>query len=88
MDIKTKMNRAMLEVKRFGREFNVILLGKKEMEEIENTVFAGINKEDYYKSKGWRVKLIGIDQDYFCKAVYITDSDEGQKKLFGELTSK
>jgi hypothetical protein len=83
MDVKTKITKAVMEVRRFDRECNALLLGKKEMEEANKLPIdtAGLK---------WtrNTSAIAVEKDSFCKAVYITDREEEQKKLFGELTSK
>ena len=89
MDVKTKITKAVMEVKRFDRECNALLLGKKEMEEANKLPIdtAGL-KWTRNTSAIWSMNLIAVDKDSFCKAVYITDREEEQKKLFVELTSK
>ena len=96
MDIKIKINKAMLEAKREDKEFNTILLGKKEMEAInlmpvDDTVgdpFTKGEKEHIDISNVWNVTIVKVDEDSFCKAVYIIDRKEEEKKLFEELTRK
>ena len=89
MDVKTKISKAIAEVKRENMECNALLLGKKEMEEVNKIPIdtAGL-KWTRNTSAIWSMNLIAVDKDSFCKAVYITDREEEQKKLFVELTSK
>ncbi len=90
MNIKEKINVAMVEVKREGKEFNAILLGKKEMEEINKFCDYeddGFDYEDDDLDNSWSVDLILMDKESFCKAVYIVDRKKEEKKLFDELTT-
>jgi len=87
MDIKEKINKAIVEIRREDKEYNHVLLGKKEYEEAMNT----FEKDDTPfddTSSAWSVTLMPVKMDSFCKAVYIIDREEEQKKLFEELTSE
>lgn len=91
MDIKEKITKAILEAQREGKEVNTILLGKKEMEntkKIRDYEDGSFDYEDNDVGKRWDVGLILIDEDSFCKAVYIVDRKKEEKKLFNELTKR
>jgi hypothetical protein len=89
MNIKEKINKAIVEVRREDKEYNHVLLGKKEYEEAMDTFKEEDNRfDDNQRNDIWQITLVEVKLDSFCKAVYITDREEEQKKLFGELTSK
>jgi len=89
MDIKIKINRAMIEAKREDKEFNTLLVGKKEMEEINQMPIDDVGEEEHIDiSNVWSITIVKVDEDSFCKAVYIINREKEEKKLFEELTKE
>ena len=90
MDIKIKINKAMIEAKREGKEFNTLLVGKKEMEAINLMPAAASDEKEHINisTNIWSIDIVKVDEDSFCKAVYVIDREEEEKKLFKELTKE
>lgn len=83
MNIKTKINKAMVKAKRYGYKFNTILLGKEEREEIKYLNDQLEHEEiEIAKNAGseFNIHIVYVDEDSFFEAVYIVDEEKGKKK--------
>lgn len=78
MDIKVKINKAIIKAKRQKLEFNTVLLGREEKEELKRLTDSLTPEEiESFENPGeavdYNVKVIYVDEDSFYKAVYIPE---------------
>ena len=68
MEMCDRINKVMIEAKRCGFEFSHLVVGRKELEEIENMATSWMSDEDWEIVKKapddeWTLKLIRTDDD-------------------------
>ncbi len=92
-DIKTRINRLMIEAKRYDFKFTHLVVGKKEYEEIENMDTSWVTDEDRdaIKKAGpneWTLKLIMTDDDEGMQICNVFDKEREAEKLMEEFTGE
>ena len=78
MNVQTKINKAIIKAKRQKLEFNTVLLGREEKEELKCLTDSLTPEEiesfeNPSEAVDYNVKVIYVDEDSFYKAVYIPE---------------